>query len=465
VKGETTVDNKKYLVRLLTVELNGFKNCLHGSFKMPNMLNDNHHSADSEVLGIYGQNGSGKTAVLDALTILQYIFRGQTIPNNTAHYICYICNEMSLDFSFYICVGENEYIIYYKIVFGRSIEEHAVIKSESLSYSIIENSVRKNKVGLVLYDENDDASAFRPSTKYNELLRIDRDNELNIRLARLLAEKDHKSFIFSDEFHAAWEKTGEDSQWNHIIHTLHNYSYRDFFVFISSDRWPISANAAIPFTYQFGEYIGNIVVLLNEPTVHSEDDFNMFESLLSNMNTVIESIVPGLSIEIENHGKQLTKEGKDGIRFELVSVRGGMRIPLRYESEGIKRVLSILNIIISAYNNPSMLIAIDELDAGIFEYLLGQILLVFSETGKGQLIFTSHNLRPLEMIDKKSIILTTTNPENRYVRPSNIKTTNNLRDVYLRSITVGGQKEELYDETESSKIRMAMRKAGTQSNV
>ena len=457
------MDNKKHLVRLLSVELNGFKNCRHGSFKMPNMLNDNYSSANSEVLGIYGQNGSGKTAVLDALSILQYIFCSQTIPSNTAHFICNTCNEMSLDFSFYICVGENEYIVYYKIVFGRSAEEYAVIKSENLSFSIFENSIRKNKIGLVVYDENDDASEFRPSARYNELLRIDKENQVNIKVARVLSEKDHKSFVFSDEFHAVWGKTGEDSLWNQIVHTLHNYSCQDFFVFISSDRWPISANAAIPFTYQLGEYAGSIIVLLNEPTVLNENDFKLFESLLANMNTVIESIVPGLSIEIENYGKQLTQEGKDGIRFELVSVRGGMRIPIRYESEGIKRVLSILNIIISAYSNPSMLIAIDELDAGIFEYLLGQILQVFSETGKGQLIFTSHNLRPLEMIDKKSIIFTTTNPENRYVRPSNIKTTNNLRDVYLRSITVGGQKEELYDETESSKIRMAMRKAGTHS--
>ena len=459
------MNNNEYLVRLLSVGLNGFKNCIHGSFKMPNMLNDNYDSANSEVLGIYGQNGSGKTAVLDALTILQYIFRSQTIPSNTAHYICNTCNEMSLDFSFYICVGEKEYIIYYTIAFGRSGEEHAVIKSESLSFSTIENGVRKGKVGLVVYDESDDASEFRPSTKYNELIRADKDNGLNIRFARLLAEKDHKSFVFSNEFHVAWEKTGEDSHWNYIIQTLHNYSYRDFFVIISSDRWPISANAAIPFTYQRGEYGGNIVVLLNEPTIQNENEFNLFESILANMNTVIETIVPGLSIEIENYGKHLTPEGKDGVRFELVSVRGGVRIPLRYESEGIKRVLSILNIVISAYNNPSMLIAIDELDAGVFEYLLGQILQVFSETGKGQMIFTSHNLRPLEMIDKRSILFTTTNPENRYVRPSNIKATNNLRDVYLRSITVGGQKEELYDETGSPKIRMALRKAGTQSYV
>lgn len=50
-----------------------------------------------------------------------------------------------------------------------------------------------------------------------------------------------------------------------------------------------------------------------------------------------------------------------------------------------------------------MYLVIDELDSGVFEYLLGELLSVFSDGGKGQLIFTSHNLRALEMLNKQSI--------------------------------------------------------------
>ena len=49
---------------------------------------------------------------------------------------------------------------------------------------------------------------------------------------------------------------------------------------------------------------------------------------------------------------------------------------------------------------------------GVFEYLLGEMLNIISEKGKGQLIFTSHNLRPLETIDKGFIAFTTTNPKS-----------------------------------------------------
>lgn len=87
---------------------------------------------------------------------------------------------------------------------------------------------------------------------------------------------------------------------------------------------------------------------------------------------------------------------------------------------------------------------IDELDAEIFEYLLGEILQIINENGRGQLIFTSHNSRQLEMLDTNSIVFTITNPKNRYLRFKNVKSNNNLRNLYYRSINLGGQIKEYY---------------------
>ena len=42
----------------------------------------------------------------------------------------------------------------------------------------------------------------------------------------------------------------------------------------------------------------------------------------------------------------------------------------------------------------------------------------------------------------------------------NVKDTNNLRSMYIRSITLGGQDETIYEETDSLKIARAFRKAG-----
>ena len=69
---------------------------------------------------------------------------------------------------------------------------------------------------------------------------------------------------------------------------------------------------------------------------------------------------------------------------------------------------------------------VDELDSGIYEYLLGECLEVMQDKAKGQLIFTSHNLRPLEILENDSLLYTTVNPENCYIKSSYIKNTQNI---------------------------------------
>ena len=163
---------------------------------------------------------------------------------------------------------------------------------------------------------------------------------------------------------------------------------------------------------------------------------------------------------IKNKKEQTMKDGSNGYGFEVVSKRNGKPIPLRYESEGIKRIISVTSSLIAMYNNPSICLMIDEFDSGIFEYLLGELIEIIYESAKGQFVFTSHNLRVLEKLPYKSIILTTVNPKNRYIRFSGVKPNNNVRDFYYTGIMLGGQKEILYNETKNYKIKKAFRKAG-----
>ena len=53
----------------------------------------------------------------------------------------------------------------------------------------------------------------------------------------------------------------------------------------------------------------------------------------------------------------------------------------------------------------------------------------------------------------------TTNENNRYISLNNSKIITNLRDFYYRGIMLGGQREELYDETNKYEINYAFRKA------
>ena len=63
----------------------------------------------------------------------------------------------------------------------------------------------------------------------------------------------------------------------------------------------------------------------------------------------------------------------------------------------------------------------------------------------------------MEKLNKESLIFTTTNPENRYIRFTNVKETDNLRSFYYRVINLGGQEEEVYEKTEKARLARAFK--------
>jgi len=221
---------------------------------------------------------------------------------------------------------------------------------------------------------------------------------------------------------------------------------------------------ALPLSFRYrdstAEMIGNLVFPLEVPASIPNEAVEPVKKIIDNMNIVLRQLVPGLTIGVVDLGPVVSKEGNFGRLVQLMSLKNGREIPFRYESSGIKKIVSILQLLIIVYNNPSITVAIDEMDSGIFEYLLGELLNIISEKGKGQLIFTSHNLRPLETIDKGFIAFTTTNPKNRYIRFTNVKGNNNLRDFYYRDIVLGEQNEEVYNPTNNFEIALAFREAG-----
>lgn len=62
--------------RIEKIEIENFKNVKYGQV----VLKNNRKDYKASILGIYGQNGSGKTALIDAIKFLKLAFCGQVIP-------------------------------------------------------------------------------------------------------------------------------------------------------------------------------------------------------------------------------------------------------------------------------------------------------------------------------------------------------------------------------------------------
>ncbi|MDI0267203.1 AAA family ATPase [Clostridioides difficile] len=447
-------------VRILSIQLEGFKNVNHGKIDMPNFVSGDYAEESSDILGIYGQNGSGKTAIIDSLAFLKDMLIGKSIPEDAVNYINKNNEVSTLKFNFYLKNKQSEFLLGYEFSIIKKDDERAEIKSEKIKFSKLENGKKLPESTLIKYDSQSKGTIFTPKYRYEQLSKVNKENEIKINVAKVVSVKEQKSFVFSEEFRELW-MNNQDDDMTTILSSLRLFAIANLFVIKNGHNGITTLNFKFKHEDEDGILsVGNMILSLNEPNVFETNKFNIFKKMIQEVNVVIGALIPGLSIIIKEYGLQLTRYGEEGVRFELLSKRDEKVIPLIYESEGIKKIISILNLLIAIYNNPSVLVAVDELDAGIYEYLLGELLGVIEETGKGQFIFTSHNLRPLEMINKSSLIFTTTNPENRYIRLTNVKNNNNLRDLYLRSINLGGQKESIYEPTKTHEIRRTFRRAG-----
>lgn len=308
------------------------------------------------------------------------------------------------------------------------------IFDEVLAFSYKSKNDKMRKAPLI--DTRTD-ELFTPKAKMQELVGNDKEKYMDLLVTKRLTKATSRSFIFSRELINQYRRNCRNELYMKLIESLYMFGHRELFVIDTENIGLISLNT-LPLVFKYrnetSEAVGGVLLSLNGPALIPEDTYGIVENVIKNMNIVLEQLVPGLRIGVVDLGSTMTKDGKIAKQTQLISLKNNKQIPFCYESEGIKKIVSILQLLIVVYNNPSVTVAIDELDSGVFEYLLGEMLNIISEKGKGQLIFTSHNLRPLETIDKGFIAFTTTNQKNRYIRLTNVKGTNNLRDFYYRDI-------------------------------
>lgn len=458
-------ENEK--VRLLSITIENLKNVGYGKIDFPQSEVENGFSDLADVVGIYGQNGSGKTTVIQALSLFKRIATRQALWTDILNCINIETSLCSLVFRFAIQIDDKKFYSEYFCEISKldDSEIQYGFTSEKLSLSKIDEKENVGRLNTVFeYSKNNDNSQpFNPKYLFESIVNNNQQKLVNCLLSKQIAFKEHKSFLFSQDFYSLLAEL-KDNELAKIIKTLCDYASYNLFTITNEHSGMISTNSIIPVAIKHksnvGLAIGDIPIFQQVATVSDIKTYSLIKNVLTSINCVIKALIPDLSITIKEYGSELLKNGTEGIRYEVVSERDNKQIPIRYESEGIRKLLSVLNLIIVAYNNSSVCVAIDELDAGIFESLLGDLIKVFAESGKGQIVFTSHNLRPLEVLEKRNIVFTTSNKSNRYIFLKNIRKSNNLRDCYLRALLLGGQDEELATETDTVLIRRAFHKAG-----
>jgi len=551
-------------MRLQEIKIENFKNVKHGKIIIP----EKQDGEGASILGLYGQNGTGKTAVIDALTALRELIQGEPIPERFAGYVREGENALfAFTFVAFDEQPKRRFTIQYEIVFREQrVKQEDVfswenptgtpsvrcaIVSERLRYSSTQedgSGIRMHDAAAAaeergvwpkrfveILDDRNSCPGFRPEIEreserlesfeadYSQVRKTFDEQGVAlddpVRLAsldplesaietcresiELFKEMDEefrntpvvdyldchtngKSYLFQtsisqlllfllsadDDFFVVYRKVWKQeiaisgatdegqSSFNRIsIFTLRNplnvsrmkKLSRSQALLSNQDRQKDKGTSPIVAELQIDPYETNLM---------DEAEAENIMKTLPYLNIILESIIPGLNVEVS-----FGEADPDGIvDAQWFAVRRSVneesyRIPLANESRGVQRIVGWATLLVYVYNEPGFIAVIDEIDAGIFEYLLGEVLNILESEGRGQLIFTSHNLRPLEMLDKSSVVFTTTNPDNRYTRLKNVKPTNNLRDMYFRAITLDTQDETLYDYVSRARLGSAFSRA------
>lgn len=482
--------NREFRCRLQKVTVDNLKNVGHGEIRFACNMQEDIFDYKADILGIYGQNGSGKTTFIFAITVLQQLLSGRCLWRDTDRFIrlgekaAKIAYDISLQSRVYGSVLVR-YVVELRLKddmdrdseMDALHEENALAESsvfvsrELLQYKYVNGNKGNRYNGIIEYAYDDSVNAFTPDIRFKEFVSRDKTLADELRYLKNAVYKSGASFIFSiANIKNIRQRQGFSEELVYILDSIELFGVTKLFVLSNVQASIVNANIILPMSFcQFDDADQSVKyfdfgIRLTDETRVPQDIYDLIERRFMVIDRVIASIIPDMSLKVANRGNRTDEKGKTSVIIELLSVRGERQIPLRYESDGIKKLIYVLYSLIEMYNDSSVTVAIDELDSGVFEYLLGEILRVLQENAKGQLIFTSHNLRPLEVLDKKNVMFSTTNECNRYIRFKNVKNSNNLRDVYYQDILLGGQDECVYEPTSQSAIRRAFRKAGGDLN-
>ena len=173
------------VIQIQSITLKNFKNVVSGSVEFKN-----------HILGVYGQNGSGKTAIINALEFLQALARGDSLNPIAAHYI--LSGQQTSECTFQFNVLDDDEIIK-TLSYTFTLERHPEFGFQVVVEQIDEKRADKKKITLVRYEKNNENQMLAPVSSW-KAISTNKEYAIKLGVLRELAGKERRSFIFSNDF-------------------------------------------------------------------------------------------------------------------------------------------------------------------------------------------------------------------------------------------------------------------------
>ena len=155
------------IVRIESITIENFKNVTQGTLDLENKRKD----YKASVLGLYGQNGSGKTALIDAIQLLKFALCGKAIPKKYADYINVDAEYATLKYEFVVRYAEIIYNVWYQFSMRKVIDESATSSDETTNANVTTKVEMFDEVLSFSYESETDKMRKAPliDTRTEEL--------------------------------------------------------------------------------------------------------------------------------------------------------------------------------------------------------------------------------------------------------------------------------------------------------
>lgn len=378
-------------------------------------VDKNFDPSDYRIKSIYGENGSGKTAIVTSFSIFKKLILDSDYlsDHKTQDLLHHIVNKEKKEFKiyseFYININENSYVYYYEISVGLNDDsgffeiKHEELKRKRATYtSAVYKELFEVKDGqFITLIANDDEKEISINRTMNLLKRssaiiklfevildqfIDKkisDFSMDVIIINLTASSIH-AFLNKDDEHSLFyakkklEKLASVKEFTdeHFEKTLHQ----------------MNEIISLQNNYVLREFIGS------------------YEKKIKGLTDFIQIFKPSLkTIHVE-------KKDIDPRLYEvsLVFNYDSYCVDYEFESTGIKKMVQLYEAIWAVARGD--IVFIDEFDANINSIFFDRLIEYVRDYSKGQLCFTVHNTSSMDSLkDGKDSINFLTN-DNQIVK-------------------------------------------------
>lgn len=383
-----------------------------------------------KVKAIYGENGSGKSALITAIKI----FRELSLSDNylsesqNQNFLEEMINKETKFFKFnceYIVDCSDKKIVYnYSIHLGKNVNGSYEIKYEKL---MKKNGNYPNNNYHILFEITEG------ELNYIDSKEDEKEHIIKKTLNLLSMNSMINLWIFGSNVYSGKSGTLELDMIFCLLFILVINVYLDeedeheLYFFRKRikevDKYSLGKRVV-----ELQENI-NIFASVSEKRI-DKNDFKNYEKRIGQLTQFIKIFKPNLeSIDIDKK--------EDGTTYvcELVLNYGKYKINKEFESTGIKKLIRLFDCLLRA--SRMGIVFIDEMDSNLNDVYLCKLIEYFMYYGNGQLCFTTHNLDPMISLkeNKNSIdFLTNDNQLIQWTSHGNASPDNFYRNGMIENI-------------------------------